>query len=65
MIFRYIIAIIMFPLVFLIMLPIEVPLWREYKRQGYNVPGYLKFFWRRCMIMKEDDYKKIEYSDED
>jgi len=47
-------GIIIFPIYFPMMLPIEYPLWKEYKKQGYNVPGYLKFFWDRCVFWNDD-----------
>jgi hypothetical protein len=39
------------PVVFLISLPIEVPVWRQYRREGYDVGNYLKFFWYRCVAL--------------
>lgn len=51
-------AIISFPIYFILMLPIEYPLWREYKKQKYNVPNYFKFFWYRCVILKDQNYHK-------
>lgn len=50
--------IILTPLVFLITLPIEYPLWKQYRIEGYNVPNYFKFFWYRCMRLKDISYKK-------
>lgn len=52
-------AIVMLPIYFLIMLPIEYPLWQCYKEENYNVPGYLKFFWNRCVIFKDQNYVKL------
>jgi hypothetical protein len=49
--------IIISPLVFIISLPIEYPLWREFKKQHYNVPNYLKFFWHRCITLNENKNK--------
>jgi hypothetical protein len=51
-------SIILFPLVFIITLPIEFPLWKTYKSEGYNVPNYLKFFWNRVMVLKQQNFKK-------
>jgi len=56
----YGIAFLLLPLIFLIMLPIEYPIWKEYKKQGYSVPNYFKFFWVRCILLTfdHDHYKK-------
>jgi hypothetical protein len=53
-------GVLFFPIHLLIMLPIELPLWREYRKQNYNVPGFLKFFWDRCCSLKEVNYKKFK-----
>lgn len=46
-------------LLLIILFPIEYPLWKEYKKQNYNVPYYLKFFWHRCILLKHINYYKI------
>ncbi len=56
-----VLLILISPVIFLITLPIEVPLWREFRKQGYNVPGYLRFFWYRCILLKEQNYKKVTH----
>ena len=48
------------PIAFIITIPIELPLWKQYKKEDYNVPGYFKFWWYRVIIMKEVSYKKIK-----
>jgi len=55
---KYFLAVILFPIAFIITLPIEYPLWKAYKDQYYDVPNYLKFFWHRCMMLKDISYKK-------
>lgn len=57
--FAYGIIFLLLPLYFLIMLPIEYPIWKEYKRGFKNVPNYFKFFWIRCVTGKfnHDNYK--------
>jgi len=42
-----IIKIMFYPFYFLILIPIELPLWKEMKRQNYNVPNYFKFVYER------------------
>jgi hypothetical protein len=56
---QLILCILVSPLTFIISLPIEYPLWKEYRKQGYDVPGYLKFFWNRCVVLNDVTYKKI------
>lgn len=57
--FKYVLAITIFPVAFIITLPVEFPLWMEFKKQRYNVPSYFKFFWYRCMMLNDKSYKKI------
>lgn len=54
--FKSALGVILFPLYFPMMLPIEYPLWRQYKKDKYNVPNYLTFFWDRCVILTEQSY---------
>jgi hypothetical protein len=56
--FAIIFCILIYPAYFIMMLPIEYPLWQTFKEEKYNVPNYWKFFWRRCVIMKEQNYIK-------
>ena len=51
---KRIFQIIITPLVFVIAFPVEYPLWKEFKKQGYNVPNYFKFFWHRCITLNEN-----------
>lgn len=55
-----ILRIILFPLVFLILLPIEYPIWKTMKQLHYNVPNYVKFFWYRVFLIKDKHYVKIK-----
>lgn len=47
---------------FLITLPIDYPMWQEYKRQDYDVPNYCRFFWDRNIAQDwtRTSYKKRE-----
>lgn len=55
---KYILPAILFPVCFIILLPIEYPLWKAYKDEDYNVPNYIKFFWHRCMLLEDKMYHK-------
>lgn len=57
---KYMLFILVAPIAFIITIPIELPLWKQYKKEDYNVPGYFKFWWYRVIIMKEVSYKKIK-----
>jgi len=55
-----IIKILLYPIVMIILSPIEYSVWRAYKQNGYNVPGYFKFLWIRTFgTLHQNDYKKL------
>jgi hypothetical protein len=46
--------------VLVIMMPIEYPLWRAYKKEGFEVWNYWKFLWIRTFgTIEQNDYKKV------
>lgn len=56
-----VLKILFFPLIYLVMLPIEYPLWKLYLAQGYNVPAFYIFLWRRNFgPIERNFYEKVE-----
>ena len=37
------IKLLVYPLYFIVTFLIEYPMWKTYKKEGYNVPCYIKF----------------------
>jgi hypothetical protein len=37
--------VLIFPVVFIVTFPIEYPIWRVYRTQGYEVWSYPKYIW--------------------
>lgn len=49
-----------FPFLLIVLTPVEYGLWRAYKRDGYLVPNYIKFLWKRVYgTIEEINYTRI------